>query len=67
MTRHGFTTDGVDLSPAMIALAHGHHPEAQLFHADICVWEPIATRSAKKLYSCCVRGRADRTDQHSGR
>jgi SAM-dependent methyltransferase len=39
LARHGFTTDGVDFSPAMIALARDRHPEARLFHADICVWE----------------------------
>ncbi|HVK18345.1 MAG TPA: GNAT family N-acetyltransferase [Fimbriiglobus sp.] len=36
---HGFGTDGIDVSSAMIALARDRHPEARLFHADICVWE----------------------------
>jgi RimJ/RimL family protein N-acetyltransferase len=37
--KHGFRTDGVDASPAMIALARDRHPEARLSHADICQWE----------------------------
>jgi SAM-dependent methyltransferase len=28
------------VSTAMIALARERHPEARLFHADICRWEP---------------------------
>ncbi len=39
LTRHGFRTDGLDVSPAMIALARERHPEAGLFHADVCRWE----------------------------
>jgi SAM-dependent methyltransferase len=39
LARHGFRTDGIDASPAMIALARHRHPEARLFHADICRWE----------------------------
>jgi RimJ/RimL family protein N-acetyltransferase len=39
LARHGFATDGVDSSPAMIALARERHPEARLFHADIGLWE----------------------------
>ena len=39
LARHGFRTDGIDLSPAMIALARDRQPEARLFHADICGWE----------------------------
>ena len=39
LDRHGFRTDGLDVSPAMIALARDRHPEARLFHADICRWE----------------------------
>jgi len=39
LSRHGFRTDGLDVSPAMIALARQRHPEARLFHADICRWE----------------------------
>jgi SAM-dependent methyltransferase len=39
LARHGFRTDGIDASPAMIALARNRHPEARLFHADICEWE----------------------------
>ena len=38
--RHGFRTDGLDVSPAMLALARERHPEARLFHADIGRWEP---------------------------
>jgi SAM-dependent methyltransferase len=37
--KHGFRTDGVDSSTAMIALARERHPEARLFHADICRWQ----------------------------
>jgi RimJ/RimL family protein N-acetyltransferase/ubiquinone/menaquinone biosynthesis C-methylase UbiE len=37
--KHGFCTDGLDVSPAMIALARDRHSEARLFHADICRWE----------------------------
>jgi RimJ/RimL family protein N-acetyltransferase len=39
LSKHGFRTDGIDSSPAMIALARDRHPEARLFHADICRWE----------------------------
>lgn len=39
LNKHGFRTDGIDLSPAMIALARDRHPEARLFHADISRWE----------------------------
>ncbi|MGL1161881.1 class I SAM-dependent methyltransferase, partial [Vibrio parahaemolyticus] len=37
--KHGFRTDGIDSSPAMIALARERHSDARLFHADICGWE----------------------------
>jgi len=39
LSQHGFRTDGIDFSPAMLALAGDRHPEARLFHADICRWE----------------------------
>src|SRR5436190_24170181 len=39
LARNGFRTDGLDPSPAMLALARDRHPEARLFHADICGWE----------------------------
>jgi RimJ/RimL family protein N-acetyltransferase len=39
LARLGFTADGIDASAAMIALARRRHPEAQLFQADVCVWE----------------------------
>src|SRR5262245_6898063 len=39
LSRHGFRTDGVDASAAMIGLARQRHPEARLFHADVCRWE----------------------------
>jgi trans-aconitate methyltransferase len=39
LARHGFATDGIDLSPAMVALARDRHPDARLFHSDICGWE----------------------------
>ncbi|HEY2785752.1 MAG TPA: GNAT family N-acetyltransferase [Fimbriiglobus sp.] len=38
LSKHGFSTDGIDVSPAMIGLARDRHPEARLFHADICGW-----------------------------
>lgn len=34
-----FATDCIDSSTAMIVLARERHPEARLFHADICRWE----------------------------
>lgn len=37
--KHGFLTDGLDVSPAMVALARDRYPEARVFHADICRWE----------------------------
>lgn len=39
LARHGFRTDGLDASTAMIDLARQRSPEARLFHADICRWE----------------------------
>ncbi|HET6574087.1 MAG TPA: GNAT family N-acetyltransferase [Fimbriiglobus sp.] len=39
LSKHGFRTDGIDLSTAMIGLARDRHPEARLFHADICRWD----------------------------
>jgi RimJ/RimL family protein N-acetyltransferase len=39
LSKHGFRTDGLDASTAMIALARERHPEARLFHADICRWQ----------------------------
>src|SRR5262249_24958263 len=39
LSKHGFRTDGLDASTAMIALARDRHPEARLFHADICRWQ----------------------------
>jgi RimJ/RimL family protein N-acetyltransferase len=39
LSKHGFRTDGLDVSPAMIALARDRHPEARLYQADICRWE----------------------------
>jgi RimJ/RimL family protein N-acetyltransferase len=39
LNKHGIRTDGLDVSPAMVALARERHPEARLFHADICQWE----------------------------
>ncbi|MFO0799426.1 MAG: GNAT family N-acetyltransferase [Gemmataceae bacterium] len=40
LNKHGFRTDGMDVSPAMLALARERCPEARLFHADIGRWEP---------------------------
>lgn len=39
LSQYGFRTDGLDVSPAMIALARDRHPDARLIHADICGWE----------------------------
>ena len=39
LARHGLATDGIDVSPAMVALARDRHPDARLFQADICRWE----------------------------
>ena len=39
LARHGLATDGIDLSPAMVALARSRHPAARVFQADICEWE----------------------------
>lgn len=39
LDKHGFRTDGLDVSPAMIALARERHSEVRLYHADICRWE----------------------------
>src|SRR5262245_45565408 len=39
LARHGFRTDGIDSSMVMIGLAQDRHPEARLFHADICRWK----------------------------
>jgi predicted TPR repeat methyltransferase len=36
---HGFLTEGVDISPAMIELAAARNPEATFHTADICTWE----------------------------
>lgn len=36
---HGFATDGIDVSPAMLALARDRHPDARLVRADIGEWE----------------------------
>ncbi|MBX9581478.1 MAG: GNAT family N-acetyltransferase [Gemmataceae bacterium] len=38
LARHGLATDGIDVSPAMVALARHRHPTARLFQADICQW-----------------------------
>jgi RimJ/RimL family protein N-acetyltransferase len=39
LEHHGFRTDGLDVSPGMLALARDRHPNARLFHADITRWE----------------------------
>lgn len=35
----GFSTEGVDISSRMIALARERNPQARLFTADICDWD----------------------------
>jgi predicted TPR repeat methyltransferase len=39
LARHGFRTDGLDCSTVMIGRARDRHPQARLFHADVCGWE----------------------------
>lgn len=39
LSKHGFRTDGLDVSPAMIAFARDRHSEARLYQADICRWD----------------------------
>jgi SAM-dependent methyltransferase len=39
LSKHGFCTDGIDVSPAMLALARERHADTRLFHADIGRWE----------------------------
>lgn len=36
---HGFTAEGLDLSPVMLSLAKTRHPEVTFHQADICAWE----------------------------
>ncbi|MDY3562186.1 GNAT family N-acetyltransferase [Gemmata sp. JC673] len=38
LSKHGFRTDGLDVSPAMLAHARNRFPEARLFHGNICRW-----------------------------
>lgn len=39
LIRHGFQTEGLDISPKMIELARRRHPGVTFHHADICRWE----------------------------
>ncbi|MDX2177551.1 MAG: class I SAM-dependent methyltransferase [Candidatus Sumerlaeia bacterium] len=36
---HGYTVEGLDISPRMIELARARHPGIEFHHADICRWE----------------------------
>lgn len=38
---HGYTTEGLDISPQMIALAREACPDAVFHTVDICEWEPV--------------------------
>lgn len=35
----GFEFEGIDGSPAMVALARTRYPDARILHADICAWK----------------------------
>ncbi len=39
LEKRGFSMTGLDVSEAMIKLAHTHHPEHRFIQADICEWE----------------------------
>ena len=41
LQKHGFKTDGLDISPKMIALAKERSPDTVFHTADICEWEPL--------------------------
>ncbi len=45
LLKHGFQTEGLDISSEMIALARKRHPDVTFHHADICQWEPLHTYS----------------------
>lgn len=38
LLRHGFTVEGLDISPRMLALARAKHPQVTFHLADICTW-----------------------------
>jgi SAM-dependent methyltransferase len=38
LLQHGFTVEGVDISPRMLELARARHPDVTFHHADICQW-----------------------------
>lgn len=40
LTRHGWTVEGLDLSPRMLELARRARPGATFHEADICIWSP---------------------------
>lgn len=39
LLKHGFETEGLDLSTGMLALAKEKHPDVIFHHTDICTWE----------------------------
>ena len=39
LLKHGFTVEGVDISPRMIHAARARHPQVTFHLADICQWE----------------------------
>ena len=39
LLRHGFTPEGLDISPEMISLARQRHPQVTFYTADICTWQ----------------------------
>jgi len=45
LSKHGFRTDGLDVSPAMIALARDRYKDARLYHAALGVPETLQVLS----------------------
>ena len=39
LEEQGFAVTGLDVSEAMVNLAHQHHPDASFLVQDICTWE----------------------------
>jgi len=39
LLRHGFTPEGLEISPEMISLARQRHPQVTFYTADICTWQ----------------------------
>ncbi|MDZ4185492.1 MAG: class I SAM-dependent methyltransferase [Desulfuromonadales bacterium] len=43
LEEQGFAVTGLDVSEAMVNLAHRHHPDASFLVQDICTWETDKT------------------------